>query len=650
MSMSLIKQLWIGIFALLLLALGGNFVISTLTAKTYLQEQLHLKNIDNANTLALSISQMPDIDPVTLELLITAQFDSGHYEYIIFQDTSKETIIARHSESDSSPVIQSNQVQSVEHARVPKWFAKQFNFNVAPGIAQVQDGWQQAGTLLLKSHSGYALEALWQNTCDLLQWFLFSTLVSGLIGSMILKYISRPLDVVVSQAEAIGDRRFIVSEEPKTKEFQRLVRAMNRLSTSVKQMLEKEAQQLELLRRESQMDALTGIANRTHFLHLFDAQLTLDEAQEHGVIAIARVMNLQQLNSQFGHRQVDQLLCAIASVFNDLSRRYPASHAGRLNGSDFCLLLPTETPIDIVSADISQQLNFQLVATGHPDLAIPMALCNFQHGDDRASLLHRLDGALAQAELKGNRAVVVHNAPHPDSAPKNLSQWRDSIEQALTTEKIALVKYPVRTIQGHLLHNETAVRLELDNEQKPAGYFMPWAVRLGIMSNIDLNVLRLALNELGQSTEPIAINVSATALCCVSFREQALELIAAHPQRTSQLWVEFPEVCILRHSEELRIFTLQLRKLGCRAGLEHVGLEFTQFNKLQEMGLAFLKIDSAIIRAIDTSTSNQTFVNSLCALGHSIGLIIIAEGVQTAAEQQVLFKVGIDAATGPHVQ
>src|SRR5690606_17890475 len=144
--MSLIKQLWIVVILLLLLVLAGNFVISTLTAKTYLQEQLRLKNIDNANTLALSISQMPDIDPVTLELLITAQFDSGHYEYIIFQDTSKETIIARHSESDSSPVIQSNQVQSVEHSRVPQWFAKQFNFNVAPGIAQVQDGWQQAGT------------------------------------------------------------------------------------------------------------------------------------------------------------------------------------------------------------------------------------------------------------------------------------------------------------------------------------------------------------------------------------------------------------------------------------------------------------------------------------------------------------------------
>jgi diguanylate cyclase (GGDEF)-like protein len=647
--MSLIKQLWIGILSLLLLALGGNFVISTITAKTYLQEQLRLKNIDNANSLALSISQMPDKDPVTLELLITAQFDSGHYEYIIFQDSNKQAIVARHYEN-TGVLADNDSAKASNSPRVPDWFARQVDFDVAPGIAQIQDGWQQAGTLVVKSHSGYALEALWKNTRDLLEWFLFATLLSGLIGSLILKYISRPLDVVVSQAEAIGERRFITSEEPKTREFQRLVRAMNRLSTSVKHMLEKEARQLELLRRESQMDSLTGIANRTHFLHLFDAQLTQEEAQGQGVIAIARVMELQHLNNQLGHHQVDQLLCAIASVFSDLTQRYPASYAGRLNGSDFCLLIPTDTPVDIVSADISQQLNFQLIATGHAQIALPMALCNFKHGDGRADLLHRLDGALAQAELKGNRAVVIRDEGQADSQSKNLSQWREAIDNALLAQEIALVKFPVRNAQGELVHDETAVRLQLDNEQKPAGYFIPWAVRLGVMSNIDLAVLRMALTQLANMAQPMAINVSAAALCSASFREQALELIAMHPGRTQQLWLEFPETCVVRHAEELRIFTTQLRRLGCSVGLEHVGLEFTQFDKLQEMGLAFLKIDSAIIRDIDTQPNNQTFVQSLCTLGHSIGLLMIAEGVQTTTERDVLFTLGMDGVTGPHIQ
>lgn len=635
--MSLIKQLWIGIIVLLLLALGGNFVISTITAKTYLQEQLRLKNIDNANSLALSISQMPDKDPVTLELLITAQFDAGHYEYIIFQDTDKKPIVARNFE-DTNP-----------ETLVPQWFAKRVTFDVAPGIAQVQDGWQQAGTLVVKSHSRYALEALWKNTRDLLDWFIWATLLSGLIGSFILKYISRPLDLVVDQAEAIGERRFVVSEEPKTKEFQRLVRAMNTLSQGVKQMLDKEARQLELLRRESQTDSLTGLANRTHFLNLLDTQLTREDAQENGIIVLVRVMNLAELNNQLGHQQVDQLLRALAGVFSDIQDKYPDSYAGRLNGSDFSLLIPTDTPIDILSAEVSQKMNFQLIAGGFDKAAVPLALCSFNSSDKRNELLHKLDGALAQAELKGNRAVITLGHDQPEYAPQNLTEWRNAITESLTTQGIELAKFPVRTSSGDLLHYETAVRLELDGELRPAGYFIPWAVRLGLMPEVDLAVVKLALIQLGRAPGPLAINISAAALCSVNFREQIVALLSDQPQSAKHLWLEFTEVCVLRHLEELRAFSARLRSLGCRVGLEHVGLEFTQFGNLQDMGLNYLKIDSAIIRAIHDNTGSQNFVQSLCTLGHSLGIVMIAEGVESSAEHETLLKVGLDGVTGPQI-
>ncbi len=633
--MSLIKQLWIGIISMLLLVLGGNFAISTFTAKTYLQEQLRLKNIDNANSLALSISQLPEKDPVTLELLITAQFDSGHYEYIIFQDIDKKPIVARNFENEKVDTV-------------PEWFARRVKFDAAPGIAQVTDGWQQTGTLIIKSHSRYALEALWKNTRNLLDWFLFATLLSGLIGSLILKYISRPLDVVVDQAEAIGERRFIVSQEPKTKEFQRLVRAMNTLSNSVKHMLDKEARQLELLRRDSQTDRLTGLTNRVHFLNLLEVQLTREDAEKHGILALARVMMLQELNQQLGHNQVDQLLRAIASVFADLEQKFPGSRAGRLNGSDFCLLIPTDTPIDMVSTDISQTLNFQLIAGGFETIAVPLALCTFVSGEKSGQVMHKLDGALAQAELKGNRAVVTHDEQR-DYNQHNLSEWRNAIEAALAAEELRLASFPVKNIDGKLLHQETAARLRLDNEYRPAGYFIPWAVRLGIMADIDLAVLKLALKQAKSLQQDLAVNVSALSLCNAHFREQAIALLNSQPVEAKKLWLEFPEVCVLRHLEELRAFIVRLRAIGCKVGLEHVGLEFTQFGKLQDMGLHYLKLDAAITRSINANTSSQSFVQSLCTLAHSLGIQIIAEGVSNDEEQIVLLKVGMDGLTGTHI-
>jgi diguanylate cyclase (GGDEF)-like protein len=636
--MSLIKQLWIGIILLLLLVLAGNFVISTITAKTYLQEQLRLKNIDNANSLALSISQMPDKDPVTLELLITAQFDAGHYEYIKLQDANNNTLVARYFEERADT---SNQV--------PDWFARWVPLDAAPGMAQIHDGWQQAGTLIVKSHSRYAVEALWKNTRDLLDWFIIAALLSGIVGSLILKYISRPLDLVVDQAEAIGQRRFIVSEEPKTKEFQRLVRAMNTLSNGVKQMLDKEARQLELLRRESQIDTLTGLSNRVHFLNLLDSQLTREETQTKGILVIARVMQLNELNNQRGHQQVDQLLRAIAGVFRDIQNKYPDSYAGRLNGSDFSLLIPTDAPIDIVSAEISQALNFQLIAGGFDNLAVPLALCRFNHSDKCNEILHKLDGALAQAELKGNRAVVAIDHDQVDYAQHNLSQWRDAISDALDAHDLVLAKFPVRKSNNELIHEEASVRLQLDGDFKPAGYFMPWAVRLGLMPNIDIAVLKLALEELKRQPKPLSINLSAASLCNLSFRESAMALLTEAPDIAPFLWIEFPEICALRYLEELRVFTTRLRSLGCRVGLEHVGLEFTQFGNLQDVGLTYLKIDSAIVRDIQHNSSSQSFVQSLCTLGHSLGIEMIAEGIIDNEEQQTLIKIGLDGFTGPFI-
>jgi EAL domain-containing protein (putative c-di-GMP-specific phosphodiesterase class I) len=111
--------------------------------------------------------------------------------------------------------------------------------------------------------------------------------------------------------------------------------------------------------------------------------------------------------------------------------------------------------------------------------------------------------------------------------------------------------------------------------------------------------------------------------------------------------VEFSEISIIRHPEALKSLLLELRALGCKIGLEHAGLEFIQFEKLQDVGLHYLKIDSAIVRDIDFNTNNHAFVQSLCQLGHSLGITMIAEGVITENEKSTLIKIGVDAFTGP---
>ncbi|RYZ98249.1 MAG: EAL domain-containing protein [Moraxellaceae bacterium] len=231
---------------------------------------------------------------------------------------------------------------------------------------------------------------------------------------------------------------------------------------------------------------------------------------------------------------------------------------------------------------------------------------------------------------------------------RNLTDWRDAITHALQLKKLQLAQFPVRTASGDILHTEAPVRLLLDDDWQPAGYFMPWAARLGIMPAIDLEVIKSALASI-DSESSVAINISADSLCNADFREQALSLLNLSLSKTSRLWLEFPESCALRHMAELRSFTNALRAIGCRIGLEHVGLEFTQIRELQDIGLHYLKIDGAIVRDIDTNIGNQNFLSGLCKIGHSLGMVMIAEGVRSPAEKEKLIQLDIDGLTGPGV-
>ena len=121
--MSLYKQLWLGVVFLLALVFGGSFLVSSLSARAYLEQQLYMKNADNATALALSLSQQ-GADEVLLELTLAAQFDSGFYEMIELLNPEGQVTVRRED------------TQKITEA--PAWFMKLFPIEVEPGVAQVQ--------------------------------------------------------------------------------------------------------------------------------------------------------------------------------------------------------------------------------------------------------------------------------------------------------------------------------------------------------------------------------------------------------------------------------------------------------------------------------------------------------------------------------
>src|SRR5690606_13537367 len=160
-----------------------------------------------------------------------------------------------------------------------------------------------------------------------------------------------------------------------------------------------------------------------------------------------------------------------------------------------------------------------------------------------------------QAELKGDHAVITLASDRPLMIHRNIDEWRHAITQALQENKLELASFPVKNSAGEILHFEAPLRLQFDDGLQNAGYVVPWASRLGMMPMIDLEVVKLALDQLRFLSTALAINVSCDALCNAQFRTQVIALLQREPDQARDLWLEFPEACVLRHPAEFRSFS-----------------------------------------------------------------------------------------------
>jgi GGDEF domain-containing protein len=396
--MSLVNQLWVATAALMILVFVGSFLVSTHRAQDYFEEQLRQKNMDSAGSLALTLSHV-EKELVFVERLVAAQFDTGHYRRIELVDP------------EGRPIVQKKRGEGKEFSG-PDWFVRLLPLEVAPGVAHVQEGWTQYGTLYVQSTSSFARDAMWQTTRELFLLLLGVAAACGLLGSLIIKRLTRPLDEVVRQAEAIGERRFIKSSVPRTLEFARVVKAMNKLSDRVRQTLETEGKRLEELRRQTRMDRVTGLANREQFIALLDSLLEHEDREASHGLVLLRVKDLKTANQKLGFQGTNEILLKIAELMKQTlenhADKYQDAHLARIKGSDFAMVLQNAVDLDIICHDLLRRLKELEHGPGSAaGLTLPHSAGYFRSGEERGSVLMRLDSLLAAAEMQETTCAEI---------------------------------------------------------------------------------------------------------------------------------------------------------------------------------------------------------------------------------------------------
>jgi EAL domain-containing protein (putative c-di-GMP-specific phosphodiesterase class I)/GGDEF domain-containing protein len=706
--MSLLRQLRLTVILVTLASFTGSFAISLLSARSYLEQQLHSKNIDSANSLAHSISQLSK-DAVTISLQIGALFDSGQYETISITSPDGRVIAERMRDRKASTV--------------PEWFIDLFPISAEAGIAQISDGWMHFGVIKVAANAQFAHQALWDQMETLLIWFLAAGIFCGLIGILILQRIKKPLAAMVEQAEAITERRFLTISNSRIPELRIIAHATNDMIRRLHNRAIEEASRMEGLRKLINYDPVTGLANRAHFMNRFleildgkegegaqdgngkdtasgkdsedmaSSQSAEDVALIHegedtgpgdndrdtppnendkdfgaitktkraqGVLFLVRINNLEEINQKLGRDGTNNLLREVGRLIGNIAgRAYDSAAsdplAARLNGSDFVLVIP-----DIDDAgQIANQLAMELaVLSSKIDREITdlyhIGAVRYQSGDKLGELLGNADVALTTAERTGINAWHII-AAQPDQLPApvvNIGDWRNIFSDALAEDRFKLVLYPVVGPTGAPLHQEAFVRMQAqhDGGWLDASDFVNIAARLNLTGPLDLAVIRHGLETLQSSTGELAINLSIETIADWDFRNKLAELLRQYPNLCQRLWVEVPEYGAFRKFEAFRDFCHTFKELGCRIGIEHFGHHFAELRELTGLGLDYIKVDASFVHGIHHNRNNQKFLKGLCRRAHSICIIAIAGGVQTEAERKALIKLGFDGVTGPAVK
>ena len=637
--MSLIKQLWIAIILVMTIAFGGSMLVSVLSARHYLEQQLQVKNIDNATALALSLTQL-EKDETLVELLVAAQFDVGHYRFIRIVSPVGKILVERVA-TDQKPVA-------------PDWFVKLIPIRTTPGQALIQDGWNQYGTLTLASHDSYAYQSLWDGTIELLLWFVIGAAITGLAGTLLMRTITRPLGEVVGQAQAIAERRFLTITEPRTPELKSVARAMNEMVGRLKAMFSEEAARLETLRRKVNLDAVTGLASRDYFMSHLREAVQGDQFGSAGTLVLVRLPDLNDLNTLLGRQQADALLKNVGAELYKSGDGHLGQRAGRVKGAEFALVCPSFASAAEAARDIHERLTLNVLPKWRdkvPDL-FHISAVRYHHDQNLGELLACADETLARAANQGpNNWLAVEDGQAREALPAE--QWRALLTEAVAGGRLVLNFFPVVTGDGSgALHREGMMRLQVDAAGTliPAGDFMPMAAQLNLTAPIDLGVVKLAIEHLRTSAGDIAVNLSAQTIADFAFRNELTQLLKTYPEVCKRLLFEVPEYGVYKQFDAFREMAQTLKQLGCRVGIEYFGQHFADSGKLADLGLDYIKVHPSYIRDIAHNEGNQELLKGLCKVAHAIGITVVAQGVENQADLPLLAALGFDGVTGPGVK
>jgi len=629
--MTLNKQLWLSIIFVVLLNSTVNLGMLFFSAHNIFKEQLLLKNIDDATSLALILTQA-DKTQTNIELLMAAKFDTGHYALIELIDKQGDSIVKyTHDE---------------EHIDSPLWFSKLISFNIPTGVAQVSDGWNIFGTLKIASQTSYAMEMLWDKFKQFLVSMVLVAIFMGGIGSALLRFILKPLDKIVYQANSFSQRRFITIKRPWTSDFAKVVDAMNSLATRFKVTVLENNKRLEEARYRSQYDPVTRLPNISAFFTFLESQLNYRDRDGQNALIIHSLANERyDIEAILGDRfntVFNAFTSDIVQFYESNQSFYTDFKVSRINETDIAVIVTdfidlthftkTLEVSDVSSIMLEPQ---QKVAT------VSTAAVYLKADEPSFSLMDRIDIRLENAQQRDGAFVHDVEALPANKLHVEKSDWPKVFEQVKATLKLKTIE--LKDVNKKVISYQPVFTCEFYGEEKSLSYVTSTAKRFSQLESLDLLLLEFVIEQLNKNPNASgALLIYQETISNPKALKKFINILNQHQEIVPRLSLELRESSAALHRESFKYFCSLVRPLGVQVGLKRVGKSFSEVADVHEYGLEYIKIDSAYVFDVKNNLTNQTYLRGLCDLAHSLGMDVYADSVLSDDDESILFTLGFD--------
>jgi diguanylate cyclase (GGDEF)-like protein/PAS domain S-box-containing protein len=421
------------------------------------------------------------------------------------------------------------------------------------------------------------------------------------------------------------------------------------------------------LRYQALHDGLTGLPNRLLLMDRIEHALTTTRRSlRHVAVLYIDLDGFKALNDTTGHAGGDQALVHVGRQIQAVLR--PSDTVARLGGDEFVVVCDGIDGPDVAAAVADRVLAAVRVpfsigpATYALSASIGISLSSAGSTADR--MLHDADNAMYEAKRDGKaryRTSVI-NGTNPAQLAHTAQLARvmrieGELRQALDRDELVLFGQPVHDLRtGAVVAVETLLRWRHPTRGllSPAE-FLDVAEAGELMQPIGRWVLhescRMAatwLHALGPAAPVVHVNVSGRQLETGNFTTDVGHALERHQLPPSQLVLELTETYMPLLADSMRRDLTHLRSTGVQVAIDDLGTGYSSLSRITELPVDILKIDLSFVAGMDTDPACAAVVSGILAIGNSLGLHVIAEGVETPSQAEQLHESGCALAQGYH--